>query len=151
MTAPLQDFAAEQLRKHGYKLTQARWAVILTLAESPSPLAINDLYQQARAHAPDLGLVTVYRTLEILDSLKLVRPVHLMEDYHGYALATPGHTHHVVCQRCKNVVEIEGCDISPFLNRVSEETGFKITGHWLELEGVCPDCQAKDSDREKPA
>jgi Fur family ferric uptake transcriptional regulator len=136
-------FVIDRLRAKGYKLTKARRAVIQALADADTPLDINDLYKRAQAVAADLGLVTVYRTLEVLDRLDLVRRVHMMNDYHGYAIATPGHTHHVVCQNCHTVVEIEGCDISPFTNRVREETGFTITGHWLELEGLCPDCQRK--------
>ncbi len=132
---------AAQLRHHGYKLTQARRAVIRVLATSDKPLAIGDLHHQAQALAADLGLVTVYRTLELLLDLNLVRPVHLLENCHGYALATPGHTHHLICRRCHNVVEIQGCDLSPFLDRVAAQTGYRVTGHWLEVEGLCPACQ----------
>ena len=141
-TNATETFVAHHLRDAGYKLTKARQAVIQTLADSSCPLSINDIHRQAQTHASDLGLVTVYRTLEILETLDLVRPVHFMEGTSGYAIATPGHTHHVVCQECKAVVEIEGCDISPFLERVRQQTGFKITAHWLELEGLCPACQA---------
>jgi len=139
---PSEVFVTEQLRLHGYKLTKARRAVIQALADAGTPLDISDLHHQAQAVAADLGLVTVYRTLEVLETLDLVRPVHMVNNYHGYAIATPGHTHHVVCQNCRTVVEIEGCDISPFLNRVRQQTGFAITGHWLEVEGLCPNCQA---------
>ena len=108
----------DRLRAHGYKLTRARRAVIHALTDTAKPLSINDLHSAAQQHDPAVGLVTVYRTLEVLESLDLVRPVHLMENCHGYALASPGHTHHVVCQRCNNVVEIEGCDLSAFIHQI---------------------------------
>ncbi len=142
MTDTPKDFLAEQLRHNGYKLTRAREAVIQALADAPRPLSIADLHSAAQGHAADIGLVTVYRTLELLVELKLVRPVHLLENCHGYALATPGHTHHVVCQRCNRVIEIEGCDLHAFLEEVTASTGYQITGHWLEIAGICPECQA---------
>jgi len=135
----------DRLREHGYKLTQARRAVIHALAAADKPLAVNDLHESARDYACDVGLVTVYRTLELLEALELVRPVHLLENCHGYTIATPGHTHHMVCRECNSVIEFEGCDLSTFLAEVARQTGFQITGHWLELEGLCPACQHKKS------
>ncbi|GAB4575568.1 MAG: transcriptional repressor [Anaerolineae bacterium] len=141
MTASTETLLAEALRANGFKITRARQAVIHALSRAAKPLSINDLHDSARDYAEDIGLVTVYRTLELLISLDLVRPVHLMENCHGYALATPGHTHHVICQRCNRAIEITGCDLSAFLDEITAHTGYRITGHWLEIEGLCPDCQ----------
>lgn len=140
---PSEQRMTDALRSHGYKLTKARRAVIHTLAGAATPLSISDLHQDAQARAIDLGLVTVYRTLELLEELELVRPVHIYENCHGYVIATPGHTHHLVCRCCHTVTEIEGCDLSRFLERVAAQTGYDITGHWLELEGVCPACRSE--------
>jgi Fe2+ or Zn2+ uptake regulation protein len=94
------------LQKNGYRLTTARRAVVEAMAHTRTALNPLEVYDQTRAACPGLGLVTVYSPLEVLDSLDLVRRVHLMNNYHGYAIATPGHTHHVVCQNCRTVVEI---------------------------------------------
>ncbi len=150
MTSP-ETSLAEQLRANGYKLTRARQAVIDALTSAATPLSINDLHQRARTFAADIGLVTVYRTLELLVALELVRPVHLLENCHGYAIATPGHTHHMVCQRCNCVVEIAGCDLSAYLDRVTAATGYRITGHWLEIAGICPACQQSGAAEQPPA
>ncbi len=131
----------DALRAHGYKLTQARRTVIHALAASRVPLSINELHVQAQQINQDVGLVTVYRTLELLTSLGVVRPVHLVDNCHGYTLATPGHTHHLVCRECHRAVEFHGCDLEPFLTQIAEQTGYHIIGHWLELEGLCDRCQ----------
>jgi len=136
-----------ELRAHGNKLTQARRAVVHALATSPVPLSINDLYPLAREINEDVGLVTVYRTLELLVSLGLARPVHLMDNCHGYTLATPGHTHHLHCRQCHRVIEFDGCDLGPLLERIAQQTGYHITGHWLELEGLCARCQQASDTR----
>ena len=129
------------LRANGYKLTQARRALVHVLANSSRPLPVSELHEQAQRINPQVGLVTVYRTLDILGALNLVRPVHLANNCHAYALASPGHTHHLVCRECHGTVEFAGCDLSLFLQQVAQETGYRITGHWLELEGLCARCQ----------
>ena len=78
---------------------------------------------------------------ELMEEIGIARPVHLDDGCHGYALSTPGHTHHMVCERCHAVVEIAGCELGGFLDRVAQRTGYTITGHWLEISGICAACQ----------
>lgn len=135
------DTLGEQFRAGGYKLTQPRQAILRALLAAPCPLSPAEILDRGQAFYTNLGLVTVYRTLEIMESIGIARPVHLADGCHGYALATPGHTHHVVCDRCHAVVEITGCELGGFLDSVAERTGYAITGHWLEIAGICPNCQ----------
>lgn len=144
MTADF-DTLAQQMRQQGHKLTQPRGAILRVLLVSPKPLSPNEIQEQGQAYCSDLGLVTVYRTLELMEEIGLVRPVHVAEGCHGYVLATPGHTHHVVCVRCHAVVEINGCEMGDFLKSVAEETGYTVTGHWLEIAGLCRECQRSDA------
>ena len=139
---------AHRFRAHGHKLTQPRRAILNVLLGSRTPLSPAEIQEQGQAFCGDLGLVTVYRTLEIMEVMELVRPVHLADGCHGYALCTPGHTHHVVCDRCQAVVEVVGCDLANFLSRVAEGTGYAITGHWLEIAGLCPQCQQKQGEEQ---
>ncbi|MBN1562236.1 MAG: transcriptional repressor [Anaerolineae bacterium] len=140
------DVLAEQLRAGGHKLTQPRRAILQALLASAKPLSPAEIQQSGQAFCAELGLVTVYRTLEILESIDMVRPVHVADGCHGYVLATPGHTHHVVCERCHAVVEIVGCDLGDFLDRVAARTGYQITDHWLEIAGICGACQQEKMD-----
>ncbi|MBN2303490.1 MAG: transcriptional repressor [Anaerolineae bacterium] len=137
------DTLAGQWRAEGHKLTQPRRAILKTLLAAARPLSPAEILERGQTFYADLGLVTVYRTLEILEAMGLARPVHLADGCHGYALSTPGHTHHVVCDRCHAVVEIVGCALGDFLDSVAERTGYTITGHWLEISGLCPECQQK--------
>lgn len=134
------DKLARQLRAAGHKLTTPRRAILRALLEACRPLSPVELQTNGQAHCHDLGLVTVYRTLEIMEEIGLVRAVHVTDGCHGYALATPGHTHHVVCDQCHAVVEIFGCELGDFLDSVAAHTGYTITGHWLEISGLCPAC-----------
>ena len=135
------DTLADQIRAGGHKLTQPRRAILWVLLVTPKPLSPAEIQARGQVFCAELGLVTVYRTLELMTQIGIVRPVHLADGCHGYALATPGHTHHVVCARCQTVVEIVGCELGDFLDTVAERTGYAITGHWLEISGLCADCQ----------
>jgi Fur family ferric uptake transcriptional regulator len=134
---------AEQFRAGGHKLTQPRSAILHVMLDSVCPLSPAEIQTRGQDLCTELGLVTVYRTLELLTQIGLVRPVHLADGCHGYALATPGHTHHVVCERCHTVVEITGCELGGFLDQVAAHTGYAITGHWLEISGLCEECQKR--------
>lgn len=147
------------LTRAGYSNTRARRAVIEALAAAEGPVTPAGLLESARARHEALGLVTVYRTLEILESLGLVRKLHLAEGCHSYVLSTVGtgadeahaatgangHGHHVICQECHRAVEFAGCDIEAVIRAVQSQTGFAVQGHWLEMFGLCPSCQEKQS------
>jgi Fur family ferric uptake transcriptional regulator len=133
----------ERIRLAGYKLTRQRRAVLEVIAAGGMHLSPAEVYEQAKVKCPALGLTTVYRTLELLSALGLVRRVHLEEGCHSFASASRGHSHHLICNECGEVVEFDGCDLSPLLERVAQHTGFVIEAHWLELFGTCPACQAE--------
>jgi Fur family ferric uptake transcriptional regulator len=131
----------QQLSQAGYRITQPRLAVIRALLEDDGHLSPAEVRERACAYHPRVGLVTVYRTLDLLGQMGFVRRIHAEDGCHGYAAASHGHRHHLVCRRCGATVEFEGCDLSPFLERVSRETGYAIEEHLLELVGVCATCQ----------
>lgn len=131
----------QQLSRAGYRITQPRLAVIRALLEDDGHLSPAEVRERACAYHSGVGLVTVYRTLDLLGQMGLVRRIHAEDGCHGYATASHGHRHHLVCRRCGATVEFEGCDLSPFLERVSRETGYVIEEHLLELAGVCSACQ----------
>jgi Fe2+ or Zn2+ uptake regulation protein len=136
-----EDRLLRQLSQSGYRLTRPRRAVIRALLEDDSYASPAEVRERARAHCPSLGLVTVYRTLDLLAGLGFVRRIHAEDGCHGYAAAEHGHRHYLVCRSCGATVEFEGCDLSPFLARVGRDTGYVIEDHLLELVGVCGTCR----------
>jgi Fur family ferric uptake transcriptional regulator len=130
-----------RLRQAGYRITQPRRAVVRALLEEEGDLSPAEAQARASAHCPGIGLVTVYRTLDLLTEMGFARRIHSKSGCHSYAIASRGHRHHVVCHACGRTCEFEGCDLSAFLSRVSEETGYEIETHLLELVGLCPTCR----------
>lgn len=138
------DALNAQLSEQGYKLTRQRKAVVEVVRQAHTRLSAADVFTQAQRVCPDLGLTTVYRTLEILEQMGVIRRVHLDDGCEGFALAPAEHGHHLICSCCQEAIEFEDCNLNALLKRVSERTGFTIEQHWLELVGLCPNCQKKN-------
>jgi len=125
----------------GYRITRPRRAVIRALLEDDGYASPSEVRERAKSYYPTIGLVTVYRTLDLLSELGFVRRIHAEDGCRSYATANHGHNHHLICRRCGAAVEFQGCDLSPFLERISQQTGYTVEDHLLELVGVCSNCQ----------
>ncbi len=132
-----------RLQAEGYRVTAPRRAVLRALAESARPVSAAELHEKARAHHSRLGLVTVYRTLAVLEALGLVRRIHDEGSCQAYAAASPGHRHAITCERCERAVEFDGEDVCLLSQGVEKTTGYRVNGHWLQLVGVCPRCRGE--------
>ena len=132
---------AEALIGRGYKLTQPRRAVLHALAETASSLSPAEIRARAQRVYSRTGLVTVYRTLDVLVECGVVRKVHQSDGCHSYAPASEGHAHHVICANCHAVAEFDMCDLGDLLKVVQRRTGYKVQQHVLELSGLCPNCR----------
>ena len=134
---------AATLKQHGYKLTPQRQAVIQAIASSQDHLTPTAIYEKVHRGYPNIGFVTIYRTLDILAKLGLICELHAGGSCHSYTISAPGHHHHLICSKCGVVVDFAGHDLSPLEQRLSAETGFRIDSHLLEFAGLCQACQKK--------
>lgn len=130
------------LRRYGYKLTPQRRAVIRVIASTHDHLTPASIYDQVHQGYPRIGLVTIYRTLEILDKLGLICEVHAGGNCRSYLVRRPTeHHHHLLCSRCGIVVDFADCALGELERKLSQKTGFEMEGHLLEFLGRCPECQ----------
>ncbi len=129
------------LRRHGYKFTPQRRAVIRTIASSHDHLTPAEIYEKVHQDHPNIGLVTIYRTLDMLAKLELICELHAGGSCHSYTISAPEHHHHLICSNCGKVVDFTGYDLGELGQRLSLETGFKIDSHMLEFVGLCQACQ----------
>ncbi len=131
----------ESLKASGYRLTGPRQAVVETLAQSNRALNATQVFDLARAQCPTLGLVSVYRTLEKLEDLGLIQRVHQPDGCQAFIAGFTGHQHLLICQSCGRVAFFEGDDLRPLFERVAQQSGYQVADHWLQLFGLCADCQ----------
>jgi len=140
-TSPLTNEWFFELQASGYRLTRPLQVIVTILASANRPLEALDIFDLGRRHYPDLGLVTVYRTLEKLEALGLVQRVHRTDGCHAYLRAAEGHEHILLCTRCGQIEYFSGDDLSDLIERVTRQSGFIVQDHWLQLHGLCARCQ----------
>ncbi len=139
---PAEKEIIAKLRRRGYKLTPQRRAVLSTITTSREHLTPSAIYERVQQEHPGIGLVTIYRTLDILTELGAICEVNPEASSRCYSIRREaGHHHHLVCSDCGTVVDFVGRHLTELEERLTRETGFKIQGHLLEFFGICPDCQ----------
>lgn len=129
------------LSENGYRLTGSRKAVVEIVEASQRAMTPLEVFDSARTSHPELGLVTVYRTLEKLEELHLIQRVHQPSGCQAFITAGQGHQHLLLCSGCGNVTFFEGDDLEKLTAMITVSTGYKIKEHWLQLFGLCKNCQ----------
>ena len=146
MNEPEVENRAEQwltrLQETGHRLTAPRRVVVNVLAESDRALNAVEIYDLAREKYALLGLVSVYRTLEMLERLNLIQRVHQPDGCQAFIAAFNGHQHLLLCERCGLVEFFRGDNIDELVSRVEKESGYRVKEHWLQFFGVCRSCQS---------
>ncbi len=129
--------------RQNLRLSVPRLLIYQELGRSLGPLTPQQLHRNLLKRRRKIGLTSIYRTLELFESLgiafKVVRGGH--STYQLCAMAN--HHHHIVCRLCGRVVEFEFCDISGWSKKLSESTGYEVTEHELVFYGVCAACRSR--------
>nr|WP_263313223.1 Fur family transcriptional regulator [Mammaliicoccus sp. Marseille-Q6498] len=135
----------EQLHNASYKLTPQREATVRVLLENEADhLSAEDVYLKVKDKAPEIGLATVYRTLELLAELKVVDKINFGDGVARFDLRKEGAKHfhhHMVCMECGTVDEIEEDLLEDVERRVEKDFNFKILDHRLTFHGICYRCR----------
>ena len=129
------------LRDNGYRLTSARRVILEALVGHSAPVSADGLVELVRSGTdPGIGRMTIYRTLDLLSQLRLIRAVHQGSGAAHYVLMDDGH-HHLTCTGCGATIEVNEWDVKPLEQLVGERFKFHVTGHLLEFYGRCETCQ----------
>lgn len=135
------ELITEAIQQKGYRLTAARQAIVETLIQSGAHISADALVEKVHQNAPQVGRMTVYRTLDLLCELNILRPVYQGTGAAHYILLDDGHHHHLICSNCDRVVEFDECLLSEMQEQLGARFNFVIQGHLLELYGLCENCQ----------
>jgi Fur family ferric uptake transcriptional regulator len=130
----------ERLRESGHRLTPQR-ELVLAAVERLRHATPDEVYAEVRRHSDSINLSTVYRTLELLDDLGLIRHAHLSDRAPTYHSAT-GHEHaHLVCRHCRAVISIDRADAEAALGSLAGRHGFDPDYGHLTVFGTCESCR----------
>ena len=129
----------ERLRASGHRLTPQR-ELVLAAVEELEHATPDQVYAQVRTKSDSINLSTVYRTLELLDELGLIRHAHLSDRAPTYHSATDHEHAHLVCRNCRSVTSVGRPEVEEALRGVVGQRGFAPDYGHLTIFGLCQDC-----------
>ncbi|OUM98092.1 MAG: transcriptional repressor [Paenibacillaceae bacterium ZCTH02-B3] len=136
------------LQSQGFKLTPQREATVRVLLENEEDhLSAEDVFMLVKEKFPEIGLATVYRTLELLTEMHVVEKLNFGDGVARYDLRTESnkhHHHHLICVRCGSMTEIMDDWLLPLEERLEKEYRFRVLDHRLDFQGVCASCREKE-------
>jgi Fur family ferric uptake transcriptional regulator len=133
----------DRLREKGYRLTPQRLMILAAIEGSHDHISAEDIYAQVSARYPQVNISTVYRTLEMLKKLNLVYEIDLGEGRIRYHAEASGHHHHLVCQECGKIIDIDEAALAPLRDVLLREHGFLADLKHVGVFGLCEDCRKK--------
>ena len=135
---------SDRLRTRGYRLTPQRMMIVSAIENSPDHISAEEIYAQVAASYPHVNISTVYRTLDLLKKLNLVYEIDLGEGRVRYHAEESGHHHHLVCQKCNRVIDIDEATLSELRDVLLRDYDFCAELRHVGIFGLCCDCREKD-------
>ena len=139
------DNIIKELQSKGYKLSPQREATLKVLIEREEDhLSAEEVFFLVKEKAPEIGLATVYRTLELLCELKIVDKINFGDGVSRYDLRKEGidhFHHHLVCMECGSVEEVIEDLLGDVEKIIESDWGFQVKDHRLTFHGICRQCQ----------
>lgn len=130
-----------KLKKNDHKITPQRIAIAKILARSEGHPSAENIFEQVRADFPTISLATVYRNILTIKSLGEVLELGFPDGSNRYDGNKPYPHPHVICVRCKKIIDPDLSAMTDLTSEVSRETGFEILSHRIDFFGICSDCK----------
>ena len=135
----------EAIDASGYRLTEPRRTVADLVAARDGHFTAADLIEDADRRQLDIGRATIFRSLELLTELELLERIDLPTGEHAYVACEPQHHHHIVCEVCGRVADVEDSGLASAVQTIERDTGWSVSTHRLELYGRCPRCREQSA------
>ena len=138
------------LKSKGLKVTNQRKAVLKALSSKPDQhLTAEEIYELVRVDTPEIGIATIYRTIQLLCELGLIDKLNLDDGYVRYEIGKEDknehHHHHLICKSCGKVWSFEDDLLEELESYIERKTDFHVLDHELKFYGQCKECAEKES------
>ena len=130
-----------KLKAHDFRLTPQRLAVLKVLAASEGHPTVERIYETVRAEFPTTSIATIYKTVNLLKQLNEVLELGFPDGSNRYDGNKPYSHPHVICTKCKKIIDPNLGSIKELTKEVVKETGFQILNYRVDFFGTCRDCQ----------
>ena len=138
------------LRSRGLKVTNQRLLILEVLAACPDRhLTAEEMYEIVKADCPEIGLATVYRTIQLLLELHLVDRINLDDGFVRYEIGSATESeskhrhHHLICNKCGKVLSFQDDLLEELEGKIMKTMGFWVVDHEVKLYGYCKECGGK--------
>ena len=142
-TAYLEELKLK-LKDEGFKLTHQRRNIVeVLLSANGKHMSSEEIYDIVKKECPEIGLATVYRTLQVLDKLGYTNKLNLDDGCVRYELSLDknGHNHHyLVCKKCAKIIEVEEDLLDQLEEVIKEKYGFDVENYDVKFNGYCSNC-----------
>ncbi|MDD6492386.1 MAG: Fur family transcriptional regulator [Firmicutes bacterium] len=149
MTLDREGFKA-LLKSRGLKVTNQRLLILEALnACQDKHLTAEEIYEIVKADCPEIGLATVYRTIQLLLELHLVDRINLDDGFVRYEIGSVTENeskhrhHHLICSKCGKVISFQDDLLEELEDKIMKTTGFWVVDHEVKLYGYCKECGGK--------
>ena len=133
------DDIMQQIKNKGLKVTPQRRLLVKCILDDGGVVSAKDVFNEMRKHLPDVSMDTVYRGLGVLCEANILCKIEKGKGSE-YEIIAGEHLHYMICSKCGKREVFEACGISTESISKEKRKGFLITGHKLELYGICPNC-----------
>lgn len=139
----------EKLKEKGCKLTLQRRSVLDVLIKHCNEhLSTEEIYDKVKENYPEIGLATVYRTVQLFEEMGIVDRLNFDDGCSRFELSsedTVHHHHHLICESCNRVFEVENDLLDEIEKEIERKYKFKIHDHNVMFYGICKDCEKKNN------
>lgn len=139
------------LRENGLKVTSQRILILEVLEKRPDKhLTAEEIYEFVQKENPDIGLATVYRTIQLLSELNLIEKLNLGDGHIRYEIGKQGQDdnvhrhHHLICLSCDKILSFEGDLLEQLENTIEDTMDFEVVDHEVKLYGYCRECRDEE-------
>ncbi len=138
------DVVRRKLYDKDYKLTPQRKIILEIFTKNPEKhLSAEDVYGIVKQTHPEIGMATIYRTLDLFAELKVLQKMDFGDGRARYEFyeADVHHHHHLICKKCGTVAEFEDDLLETLETAIEKKSGFQIVDHQLKFYGYCKKCR----------
>jgi Fur family peroxide stress response transcriptional regulator len=132
-----------KLKEQGCRMTPQRLAVLKVLANSEEHLSAEKIYERVKPRFPFTSLATIYKTVTLLKKMGEIMELGFVDDSNRYDGIRPYPHPHLICLKCKKIIDPDIPALSELPQEVAQKTGYRIMNHRLDFFGICPSCQKR--------
>ena len=130
-----------RLSLKGYRMTPQRMMILEAVEAADDHISADEIYAAVCKRYPHINISTVYRTLELLKELGLVTETDMGDGRVRYHSIRKGHHHHLICQNCGCVIDLDETTLLPLKDALSRDYGFNADLKHLAIFGRCSKCR----------